>query len=107
MSEVEFDRMLDAVRTAIAPAPEEDFLARRPISCEPPKAANDNLLAWPFVPIPKGWYAAPTPGWETARPGAAHSMTSPSKTPPLAPSSWLIDFAAQCVRPDLFARLDL
>jgi hypothetical protein len=58
MSEVEFDRMLDAVRTAIAPAPEEDSLARLPTFNQPPRAANDNQLAWGFIPFPEGWYAA-------------------------------------------------
>jgi hypothetical protein len=58
MSEVEFDRLLDAVRTAIAPAPQEDFLAHPSIFNEAPKAANDNQLAWPLVPFPEGWCAA-------------------------------------------------
>ncbi|MET4272570.1 MULTISPECIES: hypothetical protein [unclassified Bradyrhizobium] len=34
------------------PAP----LAKTPEQ-EPRKAANDNQLAWPFLPFPFGWYA--------------------------------------------------
>jgi hypothetical protein len=41
---------------AIEPAPQEDFLARLRIA-EAPQAANDNDLAWRFVPFPQGWYA--------------------------------------------------
>ena len=63
MSEAEFDRLLDAVRTAIAPVPEDDFmLARLPILNTPPRAvpraANDNRTVWPLIPFPDGWNAA-------------------------------------------------
>jgi len=58
MSEVEFDRLLEAVRMAIEPAPQQDSLARLSTLDVPPKAANDNELPWPLIPFPEGWYGA-------------------------------------------------
>ena len=53
MSEAEFDRMLDAVRTAVAPT--LSFFGQQAISFDPSRAANDNEDTWPFMPFPDGW----------------------------------------------------
>ena len=62
MSEAEYDRLLEAVRMAIEPAPQalpqEDFLVHLPMSEQPLKSANDNQPVWPLIPFPEGWYAA-------------------------------------------------
>ena len=55
MSENEFDRMLDAVQTAIVLVPVEEALAKSLIAGEPPQATNDNVgPPWPIIPFPAG-----------------------------------------------------
>jgi hypothetical protein len=55
MSEIEFDRVMDAVRTAVMLMPVEDSLTRSLVAGEPPKATNDNVgPPWPIIPFPEG-----------------------------------------------------
>jgi hypothetical protein len=60
MSEVEFDLLLDAVQTAIAPNGEDILAQSLPLRQPPTRAANDNRPspAWPLIPFPEGWNAA-------------------------------------------------
>jgi hypothetical protein len=61
MGQVEFDILLDVVRTAMAPTQEEDFMLAslsRPMFSKPPRAANDNESQWELTPFPEGWYAS-------------------------------------------------
>jgi hypothetical protein len=59
MREAEYERLLDAVSDAFALAPKEEPVASlMPMFKKPPKAANDNQLAWPLIPFPQGWHAA-------------------------------------------------
>jgi hypothetical protein len=55
MTEVEFNRLLDAVRTAIEPALRKELLTHRRKRNQRAKAAIDQL-AWPLVPFPEGWH---------------------------------------------------
>jgi hypothetical protein len=57
MTEVEFNRLLDAVRLAIEPALREELLTHRRTLNQRAKAANDQL-AWPLIPFPEGWHGA-------------------------------------------------
>jgi hypothetical protein len=54
MSEIEFERVMEAVRMAIV-LPVEDSLARSLVAAGPPKATNDNTgRPWPIIPFPEG-----------------------------------------------------
>jgi hypothetical protein len=48
--EVEFDRLLDVVRMALAPSFDQPALA-----------ANDNQLVWPLIPFPENWWGCGGP----------------------------------------------
>ena len=59
MSEIEFDQVMEAVRTAIVLVQVEDSLANTLVSAASPKATfkatNDNVgPPWPIIPFPEG-----------------------------------------------------
>ena len=58
MSEAEYNLLLEAVQTAIAPIREDDFVAQTLPFYQQPRPANDNHAAWPLIPFPESWYAA-------------------------------------------------
>jgi hypothetical protein len=50
--QVELNRSPDDMKRPIEPGLPQGILGR------PETAANDNQLAWPFIPFPEGWYGA-------------------------------------------------
>jgi hypothetical protein len=58
MSEAEFERLLDAVREAVAPVPGENLQLHARSFDQPRRGANDNQRVWDIVPFPDGWYAS-------------------------------------------------
>jgi hypothetical protein len=58
MGEADYNRLLDAVGSAMKLAPAQDFLSEDDDFMVVPVPANDNHGRWPHFPFPEGWTAS-------------------------------------------------
>ena len=58
MGEADYNRLLDAVGTAMKLPPVQDFVDEGDDFMVVPVPANDNEGRWPYLPFPDGWTAS-------------------------------------------------